>query len=96
MELIWDTSQKIVLSALLLAFDVVRATLSQVDLAASSFVQPISTASQTASSIEHKNDSSSPSKRHSCYHQNMVEHLKIETGPSQFRVKDLTKVMKPI
>ena len=26
----------------------------------------------------------------------MVEHLKIETGPSQYGVKDHTKVMKPI
>ena len=26
----------------------------------------------------------------------MVEHLKIETDPSQFGVKDHTKVMKPI
>ena len=36
-----DTPQKIVLSALLLAFDAARAALSQVDLAASGFVQPI-------------------------------------------------------
>ena len=50
-----DTLQKIALSALLLAFDAARAALSQVDLAASDFVQPISTASQTALSIEHKN-----------------------------------------
>ena len=47
--------QKIVLSALLLAFDVARAGLSHVDLAAFDFVQPILTASQTASSIEYKN-----------------------------------------
>ena len=40
---------------MLLAFDAVRATLSYVDLAASGLVKPISTASQTASSIEHKN-----------------------------------------
>ena len=50
-----DTPQKIALSDLLLAFDAARLALSQVDLAASSFVQPISIASQTASSIEHKN-----------------------------------------
>ena len=50
-----DTPQKIALSALLLAFDAAKAALSQVDLAASGFVQPISIASQTASLIEHKN-----------------------------------------
>ena len=50
-----DIPQKIELSVLLLAFDAVRATLSYVDLAASGLVKPISTASQTASSIEHKN-----------------------------------------
>ena len=55
MELIWGHTKKIVLSALLLALDVARAALSQVDLAALGFVQPISTASHTASSIEHKN-----------------------------------------
>ena len=55
MELIEDTPQKIALSALLLAFDVARVALSQEDLAASGFVQPISTASYIASSIEHKN-----------------------------------------
>ena len=55
MELIEDTPQKIALSALLLAFNVARATLSQEDLAASGFIQPISTASYTALSIEHKN-----------------------------------------
>ena len=54
-ELIWRHAIKIVLSALLLAFDTTRVALSHVDLAAFGFVQPISTASQTASSIEHKN-----------------------------------------
>ena len=49
-----DTPQKIALSDLLLAFDAARLALSQVDLAASSFVQPISTAFQTTLSIEHK------------------------------------------
>ena len=39
---------------------------------------------------------SEPSKRHNYYHQNMVEHLKIKTGPSQYGVKDYTKVMKLI
>ena len=39
----------------ILAFDAARAALSHVDLAASGLVQPISTASQIASSIEHKN-----------------------------------------
>ena len=43
------------LSALLLAFDVARATLSHVDLASSGLVQPISAASQIDSSIELKN-----------------------------------------
>ena len=50
-----DTPQKIVLSALLLAFDAARVALSQVDLAASGFVQAISIASQIALSIEHRN-----------------------------------------
>ena len=40
-----DTPQKIALNALLLAFDAARVALSHVDLAASGFVQPISTAS---------------------------------------------------
>ena len=48
-----DTPQKIALSALLLAFNAEMAALSQVNLAAPSFAQPILTASQTASSIEH-------------------------------------------
>ena len=48
-----DTSQKTALSALLLAFDAARAALSHVDLASSGLVQPISTVSQTALSIEH-------------------------------------------
>ena len=43
------------LSALLLAFYVERATLTHVDLATSSLVQLISMASQTESSIKHKN-----------------------------------------
>ena len=50
-----DTPQKIVLSALLLAFHTARAALSHVNLATSDLVQPTSIASQTASSIEHKN-----------------------------------------
>ena len=58
-EILWNSSgetpQKIAFKALLLALAATRAALSQVDLAASGLVQPISTASQTVSSIEHKN-----------------------------------------
>ena len=35
-----------------------------------------------------------PSKMHNYYHQNMEVHLGIETGPSQYGVKDHTMVMK--
>ena len=48
-EILWNSSgetpQKIAFKALLLALVVARATLSQVDLAASGLVQPTSTAS---------------------------------------------------
>ena len=58
-EILWnssgDTPQKIALSALLLALDAASAALSHVDLDALGLVQPISTASQTDSSMEHKN-----------------------------------------
>ena len=47
--------QKIAFSALLFAFVAVRVALSHVDLAAFGLVHPTSTASQTLSSIEHKN-----------------------------------------
>ena len=40
-------------------------------------------------------DPSGLSKRHNCFHQKMVEHSKIETGPSQYGVKDRTKAFKP-
>ena len=43
------------LSALLLALDAASSALSHVDLVASGLVQPISTASQTDSSTEHRN-----------------------------------------
>ena len=71
-----------VLSALLLAFDDVRAALFHVDLAAFDLVQ-LNHKQIHLSNI--KMLSSIPSKRHNCYHQNMVEHLKIETGLSQTR-----------
>ena len=58
-EILWNSSgetpQKIGFKALLLALAAAGAALSQVDLATSSLVQPASTASQTVSSIEHKN-----------------------------------------
>ena len=58
-DILWnssgDTTQKIAFKALLLALDVARAALSQVDLTASSLVHPSSAASQTFSLIEHKN-----------------------------------------
>ena len=37
-----------------------------------------------------------PSNMHNYYHQNMEVHLGIETGPSQYGVRDHTMVMKPI
>ena len=58
-DILWnssrDTPQKIALSALLFALNAARAALSYVDLAASGLVHPISTTSQTVSSIEYKN-----------------------------------------
>ena len=58
-DILWnssgDTPQKIAFSALLSAFAATRAALSHVDLTASGLVHPTSTASQTLSSIEHKN-----------------------------------------
>ena len=33
---------------------------------------------------------------HNYYHQNMEVHLGIESGPSQYGVRDHTMVMKPI
>ena len=54
------------------------ATLSYVDLAASGLVQPISTASQTDSSMEHKNALMRAFQKHNYYHQNIEVHLGIE------------------
>ena len=51
----WETPQKIAFKALLLALVVAISALSYMDLAASNLVHPTSTASQTVSSIEHKN-----------------------------------------
>ena len=58
-DILWNSSgetlQKIAFKALLLALAAARDVLSHVDLAASSLVHPTSIASQTVSSIEHKN-----------------------------------------
>ena len=58
-DILWNSSretpQKISFKTLLLALVAARAALSYVDLAAFGLVHPTSTASQTVSSIEHKN-----------------------------------------
>ena len=58
--------KKIAFKALLLALATARATLSQVDLAASGLVHPILTESHTLSSIEHKNGLIAPIKEGRC------------------------------
>ena len=97
-EILWNSSgetpQKIAFKTLLLELAAARAALSQVDLAASGLVQPASTASQTVSSIEYKNALIQTFQK-AVSIKKMVEHSNIETGPSQYRVKDRIKVFKP-